>query len=129
MKYLFITLALLLVGVGGCSDEPSTPTTDGSTLIIQPDTLRLSAADSSKTLDLVLSCGCNFTVAITSMMGDTNVINCDPMGNMGEKHAMHSLRFTYSPSLLPPSGSSLTVNFLATKSTYTYTNRAVIVVQ
>ena len=130
MKHLFIVLTLLLIGVVGCSDDPApAPTTDGSTLIIQPDTLKLLASDSTKALDLVLSCGCNFTVAITSTSGDTNIIKCVPMDTMNAKKTKHSLRFTYLPSLSPPSGSSITVNFLASKSTYTYTNKAVVVVQ
>lgn len=130
MKKLFAFCVLTLVlGLISCSADSGTPTTDGSTLIIEPDTLILTAADSAKTLDLTLSCGCGFTCEVTTATGDTNVITYAHAGNPSEKQSLHQINFSYSPSAFASGKYSIKLDFLAKKKTYSYTNSVVVEVR
>jgi hypothetical protein len=122
-----LILLALAIGFTACSDDPE-PTTDGSSLIVAPDTVRLSATDSSKTADLTLTCGCGFTNIVESMVGDTNTIKYDMLDDMNSNMTKHSMRFHYSPSDATVPVSPLTLNFKATKQSYHYTNKVVVLV-
>lgn len=120
---LLFTFSIFL----SCSSESGDPVIDDSTLIIEPDTLMLTAIDSVKVLDLVLSCGCNFTLQVTSASGDTASIKYEPVTNMGEKLAKHTIRFSYSPAI--GSGAKIKLDFLATKVSSTYSNSVIVAAQ
>ena len=130
MKHiLFTALFFLAVSVSfiACSDDPE-PTTDGSSLIVTPDTVRLSATDSTKDAELKLSCGCGFTNMVESMVGDTNTIKYRNLDEHSASMSSHMMRFHYSPSVAAMPVSPLVLNFKATKKNYTYTNKIVVLV-
>jgi hypothetical protein len=121
--FLFSILTFFCSFLFSCSSDP---TSDDSILIIEPDTLVLAQTDSSKVLDLKLSCGCGFMVQVTNASGDTNMIKYVPIGPLDEKLSKHSLRFTYSPASTAAGPHSVKLDFLATKKTYTYTNSVIV---
>src|SRR5689334_22804297 len=96
---LFFALSLLSALFLGCPSDSSTPATDGSTLIVEPDTLTLSIGDSVKTLPLELSCGCGFTMKVIAASGDTNVIHYTATDDLDVSQSKHFLAFSYSPSV------------------------------
>jgi hypothetical protein len=119
--YLLFACALFIVS---CKSTPDAATTDGSTLVIPKDTVTLSKTDSVQTLDLKLSCGCGFQLAVTSLTGDTNVIKYSPVGaQLDTVLSTHTLQFSYSPSKITSATAPLTLNFMAKKHTYFYTNK------
>ena len=124
-KYLLLILALCFGTLITSCDSTTEPTTDGSTLIVPSDTLFLSSTDSAKMMDLTLSCGCGFTLEITSLSGDTETIEVTPLEAMNVSRSKHSIAFSYSPSSTT-TAKTLKLNFLAKKSPYSYTNSVVV---
>lgn len=124
-------LSVLILGCAlmiGCSTTTTAPATDGSTLIVTPDTVRLSRTDSVKTLDLKLSCGCGFTLKVTSFSGDNTTIKYIAVQPMTDTLGAHTMSFNYSPSSAPSGTHTLKLNFQAHKQIYDYTNSVVVVV-
>jgi hypothetical protein len=110
-----------------CKSTPDSPTTDGSTLIVPKDTIVLSRADSLQSLDLKLSCGCGFSLQVTSAAGDTDVIRYAPGEQLDSVISQHSMKFWFSPSLpIAWVNQSMTLNFLAHKRSYSYTNKVTV---
>lgn len=133
MKHLRVVSAAFILMLGvvfvSCdSDDSDEPKTDGSTLNITPDTVRLTSIDSVKTAELVLSCGCGFSYEVTSIIGDTNTIRYDMLDTMSNVTSKHTMRFHYQPSDATVPVSPLTVNLKAKKQQYTYTNEIVVLV-
>ena len=127
MKHLLGLILLFTLGVLlSCSSDTGDPAVDESTLIVEPDTLMLTAVDSVKVLDLVLSCGCNFTLQISSASGDTASIKYEPVTSMGEKLAKHTIRFRCSPGI---GSAMIKLDFLATKVSSTYRNSVIVATQ
>jgi hypothetical protein len=123
LSILGALFVLVLIGsVVSCSNTDS-PTTDGSTLIVPQDTVRLTATNPIDTLHLKLSCGCGFTMSVS---GDTSVIKCDAMEAMDNTLSDHNLILSYSPSSTTGSH-SVTFDFLAHKHTYSYTNKVMVI--
>jgi hypothetical protein len=122
---LVATLSFCCLLLISCSPE-STPVTDDSTLDITPDTLILTQDDSTKLVELALSCGCGFTVEVTGITGDTNTIKYMPIGPLEETLTKRSIRFTYSPSSAIPGLHAVKLDFLAKKKTFSYTNSVVV---
>lgn len=123
MKHFHILLCVFASIFAACSSSnDNTPATDGSTLIVPSAPVVLSKTDSVKTVDLKLSCGCGFTLQVTSIDGDTNVIKFSPIEKMGDILSQHSITFSYSPSV-SSSSQPVTLNILARKHTYSYTNK------
>lgn len=122
MKHVFILLCVLSITLASCNSKPDEPTTDGSTLIVPADPVILSKTDSVKTIDLKLSCGCGFTLQVTSISGDTNVIKFT-VDKMDDILSQHTINFSYSPSSASSGSAPVTLNFLAKKHSYTYTNK------
>lgn len=132
MNHLRVVSAIFVLMLGvvcvSCDSTNDEPLTDGSTLNITPDTVRLMATDSIETAELVLSCGCGFSCEVTSINGDTNIIKYDMLDTMSNVASSHSMRFHYSPSLVLSAPAPLTLNFKAMKQQYTYTNKIVVLV-
>jgi hypothetical protein len=133
MNHLRVVSAAFILMLGvvfiSCdSDDGDEPKTDGSTLNITPDTVRLTSIDSVKTAELVLSCGCGFSCEVASLDGDTNTIKYDMLDTMSNVASKHTMRFHYQPSTATVPVSPLTVNFKAMKQEYTYTNKIVVLV-
>ncbi len=124
----FVFFVACVLSLVSCSNTDTTPTTDGSTLIPTPNTVALIKTDSAKTVDLKLSCGCGFTVKVTSVTGDSTDIKYTPAQAMGDTISQHSLNFHYSPSNTPSGTHTLTVNFQAQKQIYTYTSSVLVTV-
>ena len=123
MKHFHILLCFFVLIFAACSSSSdNTPATDGSTLLVPSAPVVLSSTDSVKSVDLKLSCGCGFTLQVTSISGDTNVIKYSAIEKMGDTLSMHSIKFSYSPSV-SSSSQPVTLNFLARKHSYTYTNK------
>ena len=123
-KSILYTLSLICcLFLAACDSQG--PTVAPSTLVIEPDALTLQASDSTKTLDLKLSCGCGFTLNVAAITGDTNVIRYTPMENMGAVLTKHSLRFEYSPSAFP-GPHSVKLTFEAEKHFVIYTDSVVV---
>ncbi|MEP7235895.1 MAG: hypothetical protein ABI778_11430 [Ignavibacteriota bacterium] len=127
-----INVILLVISVfflQSCMSEAPAPTTDGSTLTVPTDTLRLTKTDSVKTLLLNLSCGCGFSLEVASLNGDTNTIKYLFVENKDDVVSSHTLRFSYSPSNFLSNPAPLTLNFLAHKHTYSYTNKVSVKIE
>lgn len=124
-KYLLLALSLFFVTLIASCDSTTEPTTDGSTLIVPSDTLFLSSTDSTKIMDLTLSCGCGFTLEIASLSGDTEAIEVTPFEAMDVSRSKHTIVFSYSPSITT-TPKTMKLNFLAKKSPYSYTNSVVV---
>jgi len=122
MKQAYKLFAFILL-IASCKSTPDAPLTDGSTLVIPLDTVTLSRADSLQTLDLKLSCGCGFSLQVTSLTGDTNIIKFSPAIPLDSVNSTHTFQFWYSPSKLSSNPSPITLNFLAHKHIYSYTNK------
>jgi hypothetical protein len=122
MKQACLLFAFALL-IFSCKSTPDAPSTDGSTLVVPKDTLTLAKTDSVQTLDLKLSCGCGFSLQVTSLTGDTNVIKFSNAIPMDSVNSTHTLQFWYSPSKLSSMPQPLTLNFLAHKHSYSYTNK------
>lgn len=116
---------LLLTAVSSCSDS-NAPTTDGSTLNLAQDTVFLTSATPTDSLHLKLSCGCGFTVSVTDVSGDTSGISFSFVEPSDNTLSDHHLYLKYSPGTILGSHSA-TLNFLAHKHTYSYTNKVVVV--
>ncbi|MEI8134037.1 MAG: hypothetical protein WCH46_03030 [bacterium] len=126
MKKTIFALAICSLLLS-CKTEPSAPTTDGSTLVVPKDTIFLSRADSSQALDLKLSCGCGFSLQVTSMVGDTDMIRYSSSIPMDSVNSTHPLNFWFQPSLpITWVKQSVTLNFLAHKRSYSYTNKVTV---
>jgi len=119
--------ALFLLGlISSCSDSNSGTTTDGSTLVVPKDTIYLSSAASTDTLQLKLSCGCAFTMSITNVTGDSTGLSITPVESFDNTLSDHNLVLNYTPKSVLGSHTS-TLNFLAHKHTYSYTNKVVVI--
>lgn len=125
---LSVLTAVFCAVMLGCSSTTTTPPTDGSTLIVTPDTLKLSSTDSVKTLDLKLSCGCGFTFKVTDITGDNATIKYTPIQPMTDTLGKHTITFSYSPSTTSSGTHTLKLNFQAHKQIYDYTNSVVVMV-
>jgi len=123
MKQIYIFLCAFAITLSSCGTSTEDKTTDGSTLDVPAGTVILSKSDSVKTVDLKLSCGCGFTLAVASITGDTNTIKFIPLEKMDESLSKHSIQFFYSPSSPNVIPQTVTLNFMAKKKTYTYTNK------
>lgn len=124
-KYLLLPLSLFFITLIASCDSTTEPTTDGSTLIVASDTLYLSSTDSTKMLDLTLSCGCGFTLEVASREGDSGAITETPLDSLAVSSSKHSIAFSYFPSITT-TPKTLKLNFLAKKSPYSYTNSVVV---
>jgi hypothetical protein len=125
MKRFYLLFASIVIL--SCKSTPDSPATDGSTLVVPKDTIVLSRADSMQTLDLKLSCGCGFSLQITNAAGDTDVIRYAPIEQMDSVISQHSIKFWFSPSLpVAWVNQTATLNFLAHKHSYSYTNKVTI---
>jgi hypothetical protein len=119
--YLFFFIAAA-VTVLSCKSTPDAPTTDGSYIIADADTVTLQKSDSAKTLGMRLSCGCGFTLQVTSESGDSKDISYTPVESFDSTLTHHSILVSYFPSKLPSNPQPVTLNFLAHKHSYSYTH-------
>jgi hypothetical protein len=120
-------LFLFVLGCISCKSTPDAPATDGSTLVIPKDTIFLSKIDSLQSLDLKLSCGCGFSLQVTSETGDTDLIQYLPIQQMDSVISTHSIKFWFLPSMpIAWVNKSATLNFLAHKHSYSYTNKVTV---
>jgi hypothetical protein len=124
MKHAYLVFAFALF-ILSCKSTPDAPTTDGSYIIADADTVTLQKSDSSKTLGMRLSCGCGFTLQVTSASGDTKDISYLPGENFDSTISRHSIVLSYSPAQTS-SPQSLTLNFLAHKHSYSYTHSIMV---
>lgn len=125
----FAPLFFLAVSLAftACSED-TVQTTDGSTLIVTPDTLIFSFTDSVQEAKLELSCGCGFTNIIERIEGDTNNIKVSMLDDHSVVSSSHSLQLRYSPSNVIAPFTPLIIHFKATKGSYQYTNKIVALI-
>jgi hypothetical protein len=120
--------ALFLLGLfSSCSDSNSGSTTDGSTLDVAQDTVYLTSANPTDSLHLKLSCGCGFTVSVTGVSGDSSGVSFSFVEPSDNTLSDHHLYLKYSSPAAVGSQHTATLNFLAHKHTFSYTNKVVIV--
>ena len=122
-----VTAMILCFSVVSCSNT-NAPTTDGSTLVVPTDTLRLTSAKPSDTLQLKLSCGCAFTLDPLQVTGDNTIITCTPVEVLDNSFSEHHMVFSFVPGSTT-GGHSVKVNFTAHKHTYSYMNSIVVVTE
>lgn len=127
MKTILFLVCVFGLFIAGCDSEV-TPIDGGSTLNFSQDTLVLTATDTSKVVELSLSCGCGFTAEIAKTAGDTAAFTYVPIGPLTDNLAKHSLRFSYSPTIAP-GPHSMTVDFEANKQGGIYKNSLVVEVR
>jgi hypothetical protein len=130
MKHLRVVSALfvLMLGVTFVSCDSENPPTDGSVLNLAPETLTFAKGDTSSATTLGLSCGCGFTVAVTSIETDTSnigrLIAVDSNG-MANILPVHNIQFADTSSRAT-TAASFTVSLTATKKDYTYTKKVIV---
>ena len=127
MKHLRVVSAvfIIMLGVVFVSCDSTNPPTDGSTLSLTPETLTFAKGDTSAATTLALSCGCGFTVAVTSIIGDTGRIQAVDAGGLSTVLAEHNVRFV-DTSKRATTAASFTIALTATKKDYTYTKNVVV---
>jgi hypothetical protein len=123
LTLIFAVYALIIVS---CKSTPDAPTTDGSYIIADSDTLVLQRSDSIKTLGMKLSCGCGFTLQVTGTTGDTSIIKYHPVESFDSVLSHHTINFSYSPSQVSSTPQPITLNFLAHKHSYSYTHSIMV---
>jgi hypothetical protein len=123
MKQTYVLFALLILS---CKSTPDAPTTDGSYIIADADTVTLQKGDSTKTIGMRLSCGCGFTLQVTSESGDTKDITYTPGESFDSTLSHHSILLSYSPSKVSANPQPVTLNFLAHKHSYSYTHSIMV---
>jgi hypothetical protein len=127
MKTILCLVCVFGLVITGC-DSDLTPIEGGSTLNFSQDTLVLTATDTSKVVELSLTCGCAFSAEITKKTGDTTAVTYVPIGPLTDKLAKHSLRFSYSPTITP-GPHSMILDFEANKQGGIYKNSLVVEVR
>lgn len=127
MKTILFFACVVGLFITGCDSE-ITPIEGGSTLNFSQDTLVLTATDTTKVVELSLSCGCGFTTEIAKKTGDTTAITYAPIGPLTDILAKHSLRFSYSPTATP-GPHSMKLDFEANKQGGIYKNTLVVEVR
>lgn len=127
MNHLRVVSAVfvLMLGVVFISCDSENPPTDGSTLSLAPESLTFAKGDTSAPTTLGLSCGCGFTVAVTSITGDTGRLEAVEVEGMSTVLAEHNIRFV-DTSKHPTTAASFTVALTATKKDLTYTKNVVV---
>lgn len=130
----FVAIVLLPLIFGACSTKQTTePTTDGSYLIITPDTIVLQKSDTTKTSEFKLSCGCGFTLEVTSVtVGDTKTmgewiqyLSIEPTSDV---LSSHSFRVFFEPNKVPSGKFTFLIHFTAVKTRYTYSGSVYVTI-
>ena len=131
MKHLRVVSAVfvLILGVVFISCDSENPPTDGSVLSLTPDTLTFAKGDTSSATTLTLSCGCGFTVAMTSIENDIpdslgRLIAVDSAG-LSNILTEHNIQFADTSSRAT-TAASFTVSLTATKKDYKYTKKVIV---
>ncbi len=129
MNHLRVVSAVfvLMLGVVFISCDSENPPTDGSTLSLAPETLTFAKGDTSAPTTLGLSCGCGFTVAVTSVTGGTanDTSRLSAVGSLSTLLTEHNIRFA-DTSKHATSPVTFTVALTATKKDLTYTKNVVV---
>jgi hypothetical protein len=120
-----LALSALAFVFGSCASDDSAPG-DSTKLLITPDTVFLSRADSSGAMNFKLSCGCGFTLKIVSTSGNHADIIESYLDTLFVTSSEHAMGFHYYPSATPAGTEEIVYEFEATKHSSTYKGTSVV---